>query len=198
MREIVPGIFHWSAFHEPIHAKVSSYYVQPAGIVLDPKVPEDGLEALPGKPQQVALTSGHHSRDAQRFAGAFDIPIRASRQAAEHLGDSALEIQTFSDGEQLAPGVMAIHIGVLSPDEGALHLAVAEGALAFADGLNRNGGTLGFFKDELLGDEPERVKRELKQAFKGLLTLDFDHLLFAHGEPLIGGGKAELRDFVTT
>ncbi len=31
---------------------------------------------------------------------------------------------------------------------------------------------------------------------RGLLTRDFDHLLFAHGEPLIGGGKAALRDFL--
>jgi hypothetical protein len=31
---------------------------------------------------------------------------------------------------------------------------------------------------------------------RGLLTRDFDHLLFAHGEPLIGGGRAALRRFL--
>lgn len=196
MREIFSGVFHWTALHEPIGARVSSYYVQPAGIVLDPKVPEEGLDALPGAPQQVLLSSGHHQRDAQRFADAFGIPVRASREAAEHLGD-ALEVQPFGDGEEVAPGVTAIHIGKLSPDEGALHLAVGAGALAFADGLNRYGETLGFFADDLLGDDPENVKAGLKQAFAGLLTRDFDHLLFAHGEPLVGGGKAALRDFVT-
>jgi hypothetical protein len=64
MQEIFPGVFHWSAFHEPIRANVSSYYVQPAGVVIDPKLPEEGLEAMPGTPQQVVLTSGHHGRDA--------------------------------------------------------------------------------------------------------------------------------------
>ena len=40
------------------------------------------------------------------------------------------------------------------------------------------------------------VKAALKDAFRGLLELDFDHLLFAHGEPLVGGGKAALQDFL--
>jgi hypothetical protein len=34
-------------------------------------------------------------------------------------------------------------------------------------------------------------------AFRGLLERDFDSLLFAHGEPLVGGGRAALKDFVS-
>src|SRR5438128_1785756 len=96
MREVLPGVFHWTAFHKPIHAWVSSYYVQRAGVVVDPKVPEEGLEVLPGAPQQVLLTSGHHDRDAQLFADAFAIPIRASREAAEYLGDT-LAVEVFHE-----------------------------------------------------------------------------------------------------
>jgi hypothetical protein len=197
MREILPGVFHWTTLHEPIGLRVSSYYVAAAGIVIDPKVPEEGLKALPAKPQQVVLTSGHHDRDAQRFADAFGIPIRASRESARYLGET-LEVQPFGAHDEVAPGVTAIHIGKLSDDEGALHLAAGEGAIAFADGLNRYGEALSFFPDELLGPHPDRVKDGLKQAFLGLLTRDFDHLLFAHGAPLIGGGKAALRDFATS
>jgi hypothetical protein len=197
VREILPGLFHWTVFHEPIGARVSSYYIAPAGIVLDPKVPEGGLEALPGEPRQVVLTSGHHDRDAQRFADAFGIPIRASPEADAYLG-GALETEPFGDGDEVAPGVTAIHIGTLSEDEGALHVAVADGAIAFADGLYRSGGELGFFDDELLGDDPEAVKAGLKRAFRELLARDFDHLLFAHGEPLVGGGKAALREFAAS
>jgi hypothetical protein len=197
MREVIPGIFHWTTLHESIGVRVSSYYVEPAGIVIDPKVPEEGLEALPGTPQQVVLTTGLHDRDAQRFADAFDIPIRASFEAAERLGD-ALTIEPFNDGDEVAPGVTAIVIDVLCPDECALHIAVDKGAIAFADGLIRYGDALAFVPDDLLGAHPDRVKDGLKQAFLGLLTRDFDHLLFAHGEPLIGGGKAALRDFATS
>ena len=82
------------------------------------------------------------------------------------------------------------------PDEYALHFAVAEGAIAFADGLHHEGGELGFFDDDLLGDDPEAVKRGLVEQFRALLERDFDHLLFAHGDPIVGGGKRALRAFV--
>ncbi len=195
MNEILPGVFHWTAPHEAIGADVSSYYVRSAGVVVDPKLPVDGLEVLPGEPQQVVLSSGHHVRDAKRFAEEFEIPIRASHEAAARIGD-ALEIEPFGHNDEVAPDLRSIHIGKLSPDEGALHLSFGEGAVFFADGLNRCGGELAFFPDELLGNNPGRVKQGLKSAFRGLLTRDFDHLLFAHGDPLIGGGKTALREFV--
>jgi hypothetical protein len=104
MNEIAPAIFHWTAFHQPISGRVSSYFIAPARVVIDPKRPEeDGWDALPERPEQVLLTSGHH---------------------------------------------------------------------------------------------PDRVKKELKQAFSGLLERDFAHLLFAHGEPLVAKGKTELRQFI--
>jgi hypothetical protein len=31
-----------------------------------------------------------------------------------------------------------------------------------------------------------------------LLAVDFDTLLFAHGEPIVGGGKQALREFLAT
>jgi len=195
MEEVLPGLFHWTALHEPIGLRVSSYYEQPAGIVIDPKVPEEGLASLPGRPQAVVLTSGHHTRDSQAFADAYGIPIRASREAADYVGDE-LEVEPYGENDEVAPGMTIIHIGQLCADEGALHVAVAEGAIAVADGIHRYDQDLSFFADDLLGDDPERVKQGLRQAYRGLLSREFDHLLFAHGEPLIGGGKAALRDFV--
>jgi hypothetical protein len=196
VNEILPGLFHWTVFHEPIKAPVSSYYVQSAGIAIDPKTPEGGLGELPGEPRQVVLTTGLHDRDAQAFANAFDAPIRALHEAADRVGDS-LEIEPFADREEIAPGVTGLQIGKLCPDEGALHLAVEDGALVFADGIIRYGAELAFVPDNLLGDDPETIKEGLQDAYRGLLTLDFDHLLFAHGDPLIGGGKSALIDFVS-
>ncbi len=195
LQEILPGVFHWTTFHLPIRARVSSYYVRSARIVIDPKVPEEGLDVLPDEPQQVVLTSGHHARDARQFCDAYGIPVRALPEAAQRLAGT-LDVQPFSEGEEVAPGVTAIHIGKLSEDEGALHLAVPGGAIAFADALNHYGSVLAFFPDELLGEHPERIKAGLKDAFRGLPTREFDHLLFAHGDPLIGGGKTALREFV--
>jgi hypothetical protein len=47
----------------------------------------------------------------------------------------------------------------------------------------------------LLGDDPEGVKTGLRRSYRRLLDLDFDSLLFAHGDPIVGGGKDALRGF---
>jgi hypothetical protein len=199
MDEILDGLWHWTTGHDPIGAPVSSYWVETARIVIDPKVPAEGIEAaFAGRPapEQVVLTSGHHGRDAKAFAEHFRIPVRASAAAAEHLGD-ALQITPFADDDEVAPGVFAIEIDVLAPDEGALHLTgVGNGALALADAVHRYGGKPAFFADDLLGDDPDQIKAGLRRRLESLLERDFDALLFAHGDPLPTGGKAALREFV--
>jgi len=53
-----------------------------------------------------------------------------------------------------------------------------------------------FVPDEMLGEKPEEIRQGLKAAYARLLDLEFDHLLFAHGMPRLGGGKTALRAFV--
>jgi hypothetical protein len=197
MREILPGLWHWTTFHDGIGVRVSSYYVEPAGALVDPRVPEEGLAAFEGRarPQQVILTIGLHLRHSERFAEAFGCTVRASRAAQERIGD-ALPTTPYRDGEEVAPGITAIEVGALAPDEYALHIDVGDGAIAFADALTRYGGALGFVPDGLMGPHPDRVKAGLIDAFRGLLAREFDTLLFAHGEPLVDGGKEALRAFV--
>ena len=43
IRELLPGVHHWTAIHPRIRLPVDSYYIEPAGIVLDPMVPREGL-----------------------------------------------------------------------------------------------------------------------------------------------------------
>lgn len=87
---------------------------------------------------------------------------------------------------------------MLCPDEYALHITSAEPAIALADAVHHYGGALSFFSDELLGEDAKAVKEGLRQQLHALLERDFRHLLFAHGDPLLGKGKSALRDFVTT
>jgi hypothetical protein len=197
MNEILPGVFHWTTFHEPIGANVSSYFVASAGMVIDPKIPDGGLEAaFDGRPQpqQVVMTTGLHDRDARAFADAFGIPVRLPREGLDRLG--TFDGEPYADGDELLPGVTAIQIGVLCPDEYSLHVADA-GALTVADGLTRHGDELGFFSDSLLGDDPEAVKDGLRNRYRAQLERDFDALLLAHGEPITKGAKALLRRFVS-
>ena len=105
-------------------------------------------------------------------------------------------MEGFRLGDEVAPGVVAVGTDAISPDDTTLHIAHGGGALAFADGLVRPpGGPLGFVPDKLM-DEPARTKERLMNAYRGLLERDFDHLLFAHGAPLVGGGREALSDFL--
>jgi len=199
VNEILPGIHHWTAFHERIRQPVSSYYVEPAGVLLDPMLPDEGVEWFEGRarPQQVLLTNRHHYRHSDRFVEAFGCPVRASAPGMHEFEDTDRRVEPFAYGDEPAPGIRAIEVGAICPDDTALHIDVGEGAIALADGLIRPaGGPLAFVPDSLLGDDPAAVREGLRDSLRALLERDFDHLLFAHGNPLIGGAKAALRDFV--
>ena len=201
MQELVPGIFHWTALHRGIRMRVSSYYVEPAGALIDPMVPEDGLEAfdrfdLP--PQQILLTTRLHNRGIEEFAERFGTAISCSTHGLHEYEDSELDVQGFDDGDEVAPGISVVATDGISPDDVTLHIAHGDGALAFGDGLVRPpGGSLGFVPDTLIGDDPPKVKAALYDAYRGLLEREFDTLLFAHGEPLASGGYSALKEFVS-
>jgi len=198
MQEIAPGIHHWTAYRDTIGARVSSYWIEPAGIVVDPMLPDGGVEAFGAAadaPQQVVLTTGLHDRESREIAAALGIPIRAPMEARDRLGD-ALDFVGYRDEEELGPGVQAVHIGILCPDEYALSVAAGGGALVFADAIHHDGQTIAFFPDRLLGDDPEAVKDGLRRQLRTLLERDFAHLLFTHGGPLVGDGKRALRAFL--
>ena len=198
MHEILPGIHHWTAFRDTIRTRVSSYYVEPAGVLIDPLIPEAGLEALTAlepRPRQIVLSNRHHRRDSAAIADALDCPIRTPAPGADEFADEP-RAQRYEFGDEVAPGLTAVEIGILAPDEAGLLISHGPGAIAFGDTLTRHAGAFGFVADEFLGDDPRAVKDGLRAAFRGLLARDFDALLFAHGDPVPSGGKAALRRFV--
>jgi hypothetical protein len=199
MREVLPGIHHWSALHPRIRLPVDSHYLEFAGMVLDPMVPREGLEWFEGRqaPTQIVLTNRHHLRNSYRFTNAFGAKIRCAESGLhEFLGGPTVE--GFAFGEELGPGVTAHQLGAICPDDTALQIQTAEGAaLAFADGLIRaRDGVLAFVPGFLMGEDPSAVRAQLRESLRALLELDFDSMLFAHGEPLIGGAKTTLREFL--
>ena len=81
------------------------------------------------------------------------------------------------------------------PDDTAFHIrAGGEGLLLFGDALLVWEGELSFQPDFLM-DEPEQVKKATLERIDELLKLDFDHLLLAHGDPIIGRGRTALEEF---
>jgi hypothetical protein len=195
MEEIAPGILHWTAFRDTIGADVHSYYDVVSGTVLDPMVPLAGLDAFGERPvNRIVLTNRHHYRQADEFRERFGCPVLC-HEAGLHEFEDGREVEGFAFGDELAPGVRAHEVGVLTPEETAVHFEA--GALAFADAVIRGRhGELGFVPDSLLGDDPQAIKAGLRAAFERLAgELEFDALLLAHGEPMRQSGRSALRTF---
>ncbi len=199
MREILPGVLHWSALHPKIKAEVSSYYLPDAGIVIDPLLPEGGPDAFEKGVEHVLLTNRHHYRDSGRLVEAFGCTVWCV-ESGLHEFTHGEKVKPFQFGDSLPGGIEAVEIGALCPDETALVLTEPAGVIALADGAVRMepDGPLGFVPDEYMGDDPEAVKAGLKAAYRRLLKRDFDNLLLAHGNPWIGGAKEALRVYLST
>jgi hypothetical protein len=196
MKEIVPGVLHWTRAHPKIKFEVSSYYLVAERVLIDPLVPEQGTDAFPTRPETILLTNRHHYRDSGELREKFDCSIHCVECGLHEFGQGE-PVQAFRFGDTLAGGIRAIEIGAICPDETALWIPKTEGLVALADGVVRHeDGPLGFVPEQFMGDEPESIKAGLRQAYRRLLEHDFDHLLLAHGWPWIGGGKAALREFV--
>ncbi|MGE5636546.1 MAG: hypothetical protein ACM3UV_06365 [Nocardioidaceae bacterium] len=197
MEEILPGVWHWSRFHERIRQPVHSYYLSRARVVIDPMVPEEGLEwfveAGDHRPGRVLLSIRHHYRQAGEFVRRFGIPVLCN-EAGLHEFEGGPEVHGFAVGDELAPGVIARELDAICPDETALH-ALEERTMSIGDAAVRVSpdGELRFVPDSLLGDDPEAVKQALRAALRRLCSeYEFDALLPAHGEPIVSGGREAL------
>jgi hypothetical protein len=197
MRELVPGVFHWKAVHPNIKIEVSSYFLADSATLVDPIAPDEGIEWFDGarRPQRIVLTNRHHLRNSERFAEAFAVPILC-HEAGLHEFKGGPQVKGFSWGDELAPGVTALEVGAICDEETALRVDLGDGILSVADAVIHYGDELGFVPDQYLGDDPEGIKRAIRESYGRLLDEPFDTLLVAHGEPIREGGKDALRRFV--
>lgn len=197
MDEIAPGLWHWTAVRERIGAEVSSYYLQSERVIVDPMIPPEGLEFFEahGAPEHAVLTNRHHDRDAWRLQHAFGTTVHCIRNGLHEI-DGRGPVEAFDFGDEL-PGEIHVHeVDAICPDETALHIP-RHRALAVADGVVRwgRGDGLQFVPDSLM-DDPVETKRQLRDAYRGLLELDFDLLLLAHGDPIASDARTALRAFL--
>lgn len=186
MDEIAPGVWHWTALRESIGNDVSSYYLVEERVAIDPMLPPERPDWF--RPEHAILTTRHHDRDAWKLG----CTVWVVEQGAHEL-EGRGEFRTYAWGDDLPGGLVAHEVGALSPDETALYLP-RHRALAIGDGVVRWDGVEGLtFVPDFLMDNPEQTRAGLKAAYRRLLDeLEFEHLLLAHGEPVIGTGREEL------
>ncbi len=203
MQEVLPGVFHWTAVHPHIHTQVSSYWLDDTGVAIDPLTPpEVGLDWFAARlqpPLAVVLSNRHHYRHAGLLAERFGSPVLCN-SAGLHEFTRGEPVEGFAVGDELPGPIVAMEIGAICPDETALHLPTHR-ALVLADGVVRGGpyggdGPLGFVPDSLMDDPPATKRGLLVSCARLLEELDFEHLLLAHGGPVLGDGRALLQDMV--
>lgn len=200
MKEILPGVFHWTTFHEGIQEYVHSYYIEATNpaILIDPRIPADGLHWFDGHktPKHIYLTNRHHYRHSGQFAETFGCTVWCHK-AGLHEYTHGEKVEGFEHGEELPGKVKALEVGVLCPEETALYIPLSGGIMALGDAIVRDERSqLAFVADYLMGDDPEAVKQGLRQVFQEHLRRKFDHLLLAHGKPVIGNARGVLREFL--
>lgn len=200
MEEIRPGIFHWTQTHPKIKIAVSSYYLLPERVLIDPLIPDEGLEWFADcPPENVYLSIRHHYRHSGKFREMYGCPVWCVEQGM-HEFTSGEVVQSFQFGDTLPGNIEAIEIGSICPDEGALYIEREGGCVVLADGCVRKpGGELQFVPDSLLGEDPAAVRNGLAAAYRRLIReYDFENVLLSHGGPIIGDGRTQLEAFVGT
>jgi hypothetical protein len=158
--------------------------------------PEEGLDWFEGdrRPERILLTNRHHYRHSARYVEAFGCPVLCSEPGL-HEFEGGPEVEGFAFGDEVAPGVTALEVGAICPDEAALYFG-GSSLMAVADGVIRIGVELRFVSDYLLGDDPEGVKDGLRAAYRELCERHrFDNLTLAHGAPIVGGARDALKAF---
>lgn len=197
MLELAPGLWHWTARRESIGAEVSSHYLESERVLIDPMIPPEGIEWFDshGAPQHAVLSNRHHDRDAWRLQEEFGTVVHCIRNGLYEL-EGRGPVEAFEFGDELPGGIIVHEVDAICPDETALYIP-RHRALACADGVVRWGAGDGLeFVPDYLMDDPEETKQQLCAAYRRLLALDFDLLLLAHGEPVVGGAREALGAFV--
>jgi hypothetical protein len=203
VHEVLPGLFHWTTPHPRIGVEVSSYWFEHAGVLFDPLVPrQEGLEWFARRssaPTAILLSNRHHYRDSERFLERFACTAHCNRLGLHEFSDRE-GVAGFDLGEVLPGGVVACEFDAICPDDTALYLP-EQRALVLADGVVRGGPhgreqALGFVPDSLMDDPPATKRGLLAACARVLEQLDFDHLLLAHGGPLIGDGRRQLQELL--
>lgn len=199
--EILPGVHHWTAQHPRQRFTVSSYWLDDGGVAIDPVIPSEGIDWFARRPTPataVVLSNRHHYRDSGALNERFGCPILVPR-AGLHEFTHGQPVNPYDPGDELAGGLLAVEIGALAPDDGALYLASLR-ALWLADSVVRAftpGSRPGFVIDSLM-DDPPGTKRGLVVALGSVLdTYEIEHVLLAHGEPMLGDGGEQLRQLIT-
>lgn len=184
--EVTPELWYWTAAHPawrsgfdwPEEVGCVYYETAEAVVLIDPLVPDDlwavldERHARAARPVRILLTAPWHERDAQV------VGERYSASIWRHGSTEALPtgVELFVPGGSAQEGQVAFYL----PQPRAL--VVAE----FFFGID---GRL-----EILPSPAERDPDGFRDSLRKLADLEIDHVLVAHGEPVLHSGRKRIAE----
>ncbi len=197
MREILPGIHHWTIEWPGIFPLESYWLKTPAGGILFDPIEGPGPEAaeIANDTLAVVLTNGWHERSAALFAQRTGAPIYLP---AGHEGyfEALDEYETYAGADTLPGDLLAIATPGKRADGGeqVLLSPMHGGTLIVGDCLGMAAKWTPW--PELpLGGHP-RNHPVPDNTLAHLLDYEFENLLPGHGDPIVGGARAELQRLI--
>jgi glyoxylase-like metal-dependent hydrolase (beta-lactamase superfamily II) len=205
MRELAPGLWHWTRQHPAWHPQgfgdeVSSYaLLDDAGLVLvDPLVDgEDDpvlaeLEQRPTGSVRIVVTMGYHVRSSEllwKRLGPKRTGIYGPAGCASRLGDTS-GFTALAGGDTIEGGIRAHGFGSPRRAELAIELP-SHRALAFGDVVVETGK--GALRVWAWGSSKQPWWDErFIPTLRPLAALDVERVLVTHGRPVLEHGAKEL------
>jgi hypothetical protein len=203
VKEVSPGLRYWTAPHPDWNGAIdwpelvgSVYYEAADAVVLiDPLLPRGSeaafLSALDSdvarlaRPVAVLLTAPWHKRDAASIAERYGATVWAHPGA-----QSRLPFKT--DAGPLPDGVETFSAAGVAEGDVLFYLRPHR-ALVVAEVFMGIGGALRVCPSPALED-----RAAFERSLQTLLTWPIDHVLCAHGEPVIGNGGPWIEDALRT
>jgi hypothetical protein len=191
LEEVVPGVYNWHVEDERIGTRSDAYAVvdrDGAVVLIDPLPIDEKLLRPLGTLTAIVLTAGNHQRSAWRFRELFRVPVWAPENAhgLEEEPDNF-----YTSGDSLPGGLSALHTP--GPAVAMFTLWMQQhprGIVFVSDLLTHQGRGRPEFVPSQYQDDPLRTRTSVQRV---LDHLPVDTVCFAHGEPIVGAGKAALR-----
>jgi hypothetical protein len=195
--EVAPGILVWQTYDSKVKADLFSTALDtPGGICLVDPIPleSDGLASLRArrKAAEIFLTNYNHVRAAAEFANIFSVPIYAHGELRG--GPDFPQATWVQDGEVFFNGLTAVAIEGGPAGETALHYGDAGGTMVLGDALIN-------FEPHGFGLLPAKYCMDshlMRRSLEKLLDYAFERMLFAHGTPILSGGRARVEQLLAT
>jgi hypothetical protein len=195
LTQVAPSLFLWQAYDPVVKADLFSSAVATAdGIYLvDPiSLDPDPLAKLLdlGRVRGVIVANANHWRAAPEFSVRLSIPVLARKESVPVNGD--VDFREINDGETVNTELCAIAIDGAVLGEIALFCQAEGGTLIMGDALI-NFEPLGFAP---LPAKYCRNHPQMRQSLRKLFDCKANHILFAHGTPILSGATKRLRQLL--